>query len=222
MRLTALLLLLFNVAFFAWSRYWPALASSESQLLEQQIRPEAIRLLTPQEVESLRAPRSEASQPAACLEWGPFNVADVQRAREALEQVTLRIEERSVAEPAGWWVFMPPQASRQAIAQKLSELKRLGVGDYFVVQDDPRLRFAISLGVFGSEAAAKSRLEQLRSKGVKTARVGPRRNPVEKTYLQAIDFRDSLRPKLAALHDAFPAVEFRPCPAGDHSLPHDD
>src|SRR3954471_12706315 len=60
MRTVFFVLLLGNAAFFAWSWYASA-ASGEGQLLEQQMNPEAIRLLTPEQV--AKAAAKQASPP---------------------------------------------------------------------------------------------------------------------------------------------------------------
>jgi hypothetical protein len=215
MRLAALLLLLANVAFLAWAKYAPEPGTVESQLVEQQIRPESIRLLSQQQLAVLAARKPEPAKSVTCSEWGAFNAADLARAHSALDPLATaaRVSERHVEEAAGWWVFMPPQATRLGATQKVTELKRLGIDEYFIVQDDPKLRFAISLGVYRSEDAAKARLEQLRARGVRTAAVGARQTPVQKVYLQVRDLPEGLQPKLGELRDAFPGTEMRECPS---------
>jgi hypothetical protein len=213
MRLVALLLLLANVAFFAWAQYSPRAGSPEAHLVEQQIKPESIRLLTPLEVSKLARGPVAAAAPGACVEWGAFSAADIEKAQAALEQLAApaKVVERRVEEPSGWWVFMPPQPTRPAALQKVEELKRLGVADYFVVQDDPKLRFAISLGIFRTEEAARARLEQLRGQGVKTALVGRRQTPVQRVYLQVKDVPQAAQARLVELKEAFPAAELKEC-----------
>ena len=125
--------------------------------------------------------------------------------------------ERRVEDPAGWWVFMPPQPTRQGAVQKVGELKQLGVSEYFIVQEDPKLRFAISLGIFSTEEAARKRLEQLRGQGVKTALVGTRQTPVQKVYLQVKDVPEAMRSRLAELKEAFPAADLKECAASPAS-----
>jgi hypothetical protein len=148
------------------------------------------------------------------VEWGAFNRADAPRAQAALEKLATasRVSARRVEEASGWWVYLPPQASRQAANQKVAELKRLGVDDYFVIQDDPNLRFAVSMGVYSSEEAANARLEQLRAQGVRTAQVASRTTPVYKVFLQVRDIPAAAQLKLAELKDSFPATELRDCP----------
>jgi hypothetical protein len=72
-----------------------------------------------------------------------------------------------------WWVFIPPQSSREAADQKTGELRRLGVNDFFIVGEGAQ-RWAISLGVFSQEEGARRHLENLRGKGVRSARAEPR------------------------------------------------
>jgi hypothetical protein len=210
MRLAALLLLLANVAFLAWARYAPASPSEEPQLIAQQIRPEAIRLLSEREVAALRKTDSAS---LACVEWGAFNASDVTRARAALAPIApaAAVSERQVQEAAGWWVYVPPQPSRQSVNQKVAELKELGIEEYFIVQEDAKLRFAVSLGVYRTEEAARARLEQLRARGVHTAVVGARPTPVRKAYLQLRELPEGVQPKLAELRDAFPGTDMKSC-----------
>src|SRR6185295_5422808 len=89
-----------------------------------------------------------------------------------------------VEEHAGWWVFIPPLTNRQGALRKAAELKQLGVEDYFIVQEEGALRWALSLGVFRTEEAAQARLAALRAQGVRTARVGARETVVPKVWLQ--------------------------------------
>jgi hypothetical protein len=209
MRLLAMLLLLANAGLFAWARYAPQLASTESHLIAQQIHPEAIRLLTPRQL----ADAGERAGGTACLEWGAFSPGDVARAHAALEQIGPRVFERRVEDEAGWWVYMPPQGTRQAANEKVAELKRLGIDDYFMVQDDPRLRFAISLGVYRTEQGAKARLEQLRARGVRTAQVAPRTTSASRVFLQVRDIPEQAKAKLVELSEAFPGTGLKDCQA---------
>ena len=212
MRLLALLLLLANVAFLAWARYAPT-GSEEPQLMTQQIRPGAIRLLSAKEIAASAAHKTESQKTLACTEWGAFNSGDLVRAHEALDGIApaASIAERQVEEAAGFWVYVPPLPSRQAAVQKVAELKRLGVDEYFIVQEDAKLRFAVSLGIYRTEEAARAKLDLLRAKGVRTAVVGPRLSPVRKVFLQLRDLPEALQPKLIELRDEFPGTDMKNC-----------
>ena len=210
MRTLFFLLLLANVAFFAYGRLGDVLFPGESQLLQQQINPQAIRVLP-----AAKAAAVTREKTVACLEWGAFAGGEVGRADEALAPLALgaKLAQKRVDETATWWVFMPPQGSRQAATSKTAELKRLGIEDYFIVQEDPKVRFAISLGVFRTQEAARNRLEQLRSKGVRTVQVGARDTQVQKIWFQVRDVPEAVVAKLNDLRQGFPGSELKDCAA---------
>ena len=76
----------------------------------------------------------------------------------------------------GFWVYIPPLANRRAAEKKVSELKSLGVTEYFIVQESGPNNLAISLGLFSTSEAAESYLANLRDKGVRSARFSERSN----------------------------------------------
>ena len=224
MRIAFFLLLLANLAFFAWTYLGAGRASDEPQLIEQQLNPHEIRLLSSEEVSKLAAERAKqaAERPktppkppvAACLELGGFSPSDVAQVQKALEPLGLgaRLAQRRADEIASYWVFIPPLRSRQSANLKAVELRKLGVDDFFVVQEDPKLRYAISLGVFKTEDAANSRLAELQKKGVRTARVGSRETSVQKVYFSIREVPDALVAKLNDLRQGFAGTELRECP----------
>lgn len=223
MRVFFFLFLLANLAFFAWTYLGSGRPSDESQLVEQQVNPQEIRLLSGEQVAKLAAERakqvSERPRPpskppvAACLELGGFSPGDVPQVQKALEPLGLgaRLTQRRANEVASYWVFIPPLRSRQSANLKAAELKKLGVDDFFVVQEDSRLRFAVSLGVFKTEDAANSRLAELQKKGVRTARVAPRETSVQKVYFSIREVPDALAAKLNDLRQGFAGTELKEC-----------
>ena len=90
------------------------------------------------------------------------------------EELCLLWDRLVASEGAGWWVLVPPQASKAEADKKAVELKELGVDDLFVVHDTGAYRFAISLGVFANEKGGQERLAELKAKGVKSAKLIPR------------------------------------------------
>jgi hypothetical protein len=218
MRALFLLLLLANLAFYAWSRYGAPADAVDPAPAARPIEPEKLKLVAPA---SLPAPapvaaKKPASAPPslACMEWGSFTVADAPRAEQALEPLALggRLAQRRTEEVAGWWVFIPPQASRQAAVRKAAELKTLGVSEYFIVQEEGEYRWALSLGVFRSEEAAQARLATLRAQGVRTARVGPRETVVPKIWLQVKSVDAPLQARLKEIARQIDGSELRDCP----------
>ncbi len=214
MRTVFFILVLANVALFAFARFGGgAEANGEAQIIGQQLNPEKIHLLVPEQVSALTR-KSEPPKPATvCLEWGAFAGADAARAGQALEPLGLgaRLTQRRQEEVAAYWVYIAPLASRQAATQKAGELKRLGVDEYFVVPDDPKWRNAISLGVFKTEEAAKARLDALRAKGVKSASVGARDTQLSKIYFQVREANSTITAKLNELIQGFAGTEVREC-----------
>lgn len=232
MRLFFLLLLAANLAFFAWTQYYaPAESASDPEPARRQIFPEKIRLVAAKDLSgpAPAAPKRTAEAPAApapvpvpvaagtqpvpCVEWGGFAVAEAPRAEQALAPLALgaRLTQRRSDETAGWWVFIPPQPNRATALKKTAELKGLGIDDYFVLQDEGKLRWAVSLGIFSSEEAAKSRLESLRAKGVRSAQVGERETQVAKIWFQVRGPDAALQAKLKGIAQTLPGTEVRNC-----------
>ena len=214
MRTVFFVLVLINVALFAY--FWSGAgddAKGEAQIIAQQLNPEKIRVLVPEQASALVSKPALPKTAPACIEWGSFSGGDVARAALALEPLDLgaKLAQRKLDEVAGFWVYIPPLASRQVALQKAGELKRLGVDDYFVVSDDPKWRFAISLGVFKTEDAAKAHLGALRVKGVKSATVGARETQLSKVYYQVREADAAVAAKLNVLKQEFPGSEVRAC-----------
>jgi hypothetical protein len=209
-----LLLVLGNVAFFAWARYVsPPEASADPLPLERQIEPEKLKVVAPGELPAPVGTRPVPQVAMKCLEWGSFTLADAPRAEKALEPLALgpRVAQRRTEESAGWWVFIPPQPSRPAALRKAAELKALSVDEFFIVQEEGPYRWALSLGVFRTEEAAHTRLSALRDRGVRTAQVGPRETIVPKVWLQVKNVDGSLHARLKDAARGIEGSELREC-----------
>ena len=110
---------------------------------------------------------AERGTATTCLTLGPFSSPQALRsARAALQSQVIRTRSRqeSVAQPTGWWVYLPSLGSRAqalAVAQRLTEHH---IVDYFVVNtgDQPN---AISLGLFKDPSNARSRRDQVAAAG---------------------------------------------------------
>jgi pyruvate/2-oxoglutarate dehydrogenase complex dihydrolipoamide acyltransferase (E2) component len=124
-----------------------------------------------------------AAQPApapafACTEIGPLTASDARRFEARL--AALDLGERQSRETVqaqdvtSWLVHIPSQGSKEAADRKAAELRNLGVTNFFIMQGDSPLKYAISLGVFKTESGAEALLAQLGKQGVHTARIAPR------------------------------------------------
>jgi hypothetical protein len=151
--------------------------------------------------------------PLACVEWGSFSQQDAPRAEQRLEPLALgtRLAQFRGEETAAWWVFIPPQSNRAAAQKKAAELKKLGVEDYFVVQEEGKLRWALSLGVFRTEEAARARFEALRARGVRSAQVGRRETRVARVWFQVRSVDAALNARLQEIARDFEGATLHDC-----------
>lgn len=229
MRTVFLVLLLANLGFFAWWRYGSP-PEADPAPLARQIDPEKLKIVAPKDLPPLAPPKPvaavkaepppPASPPVAlkCMEWGSFTIADAPRAEKALEPLALgaRLTQRRAEETAGWWVFIPSQSrapnARQSALKKAAELRALGVEDYFIVQEEGQHRWALSLGVFRTEDAARARLAVLQTQGVRSAVLGARETVVPKVWLQVKGVDPALEGKLKELAAQIESTELRACP----------
>ncbi|WP_041646256.1 SPOR domain-containing protein [Aromatoleum aromaticum] len=90
----------------------------------------------------------------------------------------LQVERTTTSAPSAWWVRIPPEGGRDGADRKVTELRALGIRDYFIVHEAGPNQFAVSLGLFKTEAKAQQHLAFLRTKRVRGAGVTPRHAPV--------------------------------------------
>jgi hypothetical protein len=202
MRLLFTVLLLANLALAAYALLFSDQPGPDAALLRQQVNADQVRII-PQPPPPARR--------GACLEWGTFSDVELPPVRRDLERLGLvqRATESRVPVVAGWWVFIPPQASRVEVDRRIAELIALGVTDYYVVEGEGPMRNAISLGIFRSEEAANDFLRGLQARGVRSARVGAREHRVTQTAFLLRDPSPQVSAQLAALAGRFPGSELR-------------
>jgi hypothetical protein len=208
MRTILLLLLLANLTLFAYTQLDRA-GSGEGARLRQQVQPDKIRLLTPQQVAAL-GPAKVAALADVCLEWGPFNDPDKARALAELEPLGLGrlLTPKRIESNASYWVFLPRTANRGAVDRRVAELKAAGLSDVAVV-DTGAQRYTVSLGVYRTEEAANTRLADLVRLGVDDAQVGPRQQTLVQTALVIRDPEAEVVARVRALQPGYPGTEIK-------------
>jgi hypothetical protein len=220
MRTLFLLLLLANLAFFAYSLTARERALAESAITSLQVSPEKIKPIKPGEGAGAAASSNALSSapagavtvaPAVCIEWGALAGADVARADAALAKLDLpeTLVQRAVTDAGGYWVYLPPVKSKAELDRRIGQLAALGITEFFVVQDATPWRNAISLGIFRNEAAAKSFLEALRAKGVLSAVAERRENFLKQIAYFVREPNETTVAKLAELQRDFPGTRMK-------------
>ena len=201
LRTVLLLLLLANLTFFGYTRLDSA-GGGEAVRLAEQVQPDKIKLLTPQQVAAL-GPGKVAALADVCLEWGPIAEGDRARSLAELEPLALGklLTQRRIETTTAFWVYLPPAANRAEAERRAAEAKARGIGDVSIVDNGPQ-RHAVALGAFVSEDAAKARLADVVRLGATNARVGPRQQVVASTLFV---IRDPQAPVIARLRDLVPA-----------------
>lgn len=218
LRFLVLALVLSNGLYFAWSQgllqaygFAPA-SQSEPQRLARQLRPEALRLLSAQELQQSQAASAVGVRPGVCLQAGLFDAAQTALLRDALAAAALPAGSWSldeVLEPARWIVYMGPYPSAEALAKKRTELSALKLR--LEPLGNPALQGGLSLGGFETQAAATAQLNALSRRGVRTARVLQERAEVSGMRLQLAQADDTLRARLDALTPALAGKLLSPC-----------
>ena len=228
MRAFFLLLVLVNLAYFAYGRVALEGEGGERRIPQLQVAAERIKLLNATErapaskpqrpVKALPAapPKTATAAPAACLEWGIFSGPGVARAERALASLELPEGqvERTVTDAGGYWVHMPPLKNKAEVDRKVRELRDLGVTEFFVVQDAGQWRNAISLGIFRTDEGAQAFLAGLKQRGVRSAIVTRRENFLKQVSFYVREPNVATVARLTALQQEFPESEMKagPCP----------
>ena len=202
MRAAVLLLILLNVALFAYARLDRA-AQSEAGRLREQVAPDRIKPLTPQQVAAF------APAKLVCIEWGPFADADRARAEGDLGALVSerQVSQRAIAAEGMYWVNLGAMPNRAAADRRAAELRAQSVGDLSVV--DYHGLFTISLGIFRTEAAASARAETLAARGVLGARVEPRGQGASQSMLVVRDAREPVAARIRDLSAQYAGTDVR-------------
>nr|WP_206085931.1 SPOR domain-containing protein [Massilia polaris] len=157
-----------------------------------------------------------AASPAliACVEVGNLTAQEARRFDSriaALGQLKPVRQNVTTTEVGSYMVHIAPQATRAAADSKAEELKNLGVTNYYVIPDNTPMKWAISLGVFKSENAAKTLLAALNKQGVQDARISGRGTQVTRVNYRFRDIDTATRDRLDRIAASFPGQRARSC-----------
>lgn len=151
----------------------------------------------------------------ACTEVGTFDAGEAKRFEARLASLDLGGKQSRQAQQeqdvSSWLVNIPPQGSKDGAERKASELRNLGISDFYILQGESPLKWAISLGVFKTESGAQARLAQLAKQGVHTARITPR-GPQSTVYSYRFrDIPEATRAKIVTMANAIASAQASTC-----------
>ena len=209
MRLTFFLLVLANLLFFAWGQgyFGQQDEGREPQRLKDQLQADKIKLVVRD-----KAAGAAAAPAPACRMVDKLAAADAQELQKRIADTggDMLASIEPIDDAASFWVNIPALANKAIADKKVGELKLLGVSDFHVMQSEGG--FAISLGLFPSEAAANEFLQGLIKKGVKSARVEARPKSAALMRLQIRGPADRLTQRLPALLSGVVGASTVDCP----------
>lgn len=148
----------------------------------------------------------------ACTEVGNFSEAEAVRFEKQLAALTLgeRISKRVIEDAASHRVFIPSQGNKELADKKVGQLRRMGVTNFSIIQDDAKMRWGISLGSYKTQDAAKARLAELNEKGVQSARIGTS-GASSKVAFRLHNLEATTKDVIVKIKADFPQQEVRTC-----------
>jgi hypothetical protein len=203
LRLFVLILILLNGLYFAWSEgllrsfgYGP-IQQSEPHRLEQQIQPELIRLISPEEARQAELAARTAPKPVECLQTGMLTTTVSAPLRAALQASSWPTGSWSLEPliiPERWIIYIGKFPNAELQARKRGELLALNVKVQALSLTS--LQPGLSLGSFETESAARDGLKDLIGRGVKSAKVIQERPEERGEVLRLPAVDDTLRTKI--------------------------
>ena len=179
------------------------------------IAPSAVAAITPPittatTMDTANAISATNPSKSTCYEWGVFSALNLTGAQSAASNLSLKstVKKQSSLEAKRFWVYKPPLKSVEAAQAKAIELKSLGVGEIYVVQD-AKWKNAISFGVFEDEQLATNLLNELRAKGIKDVVKALRNQGKGHASLQFSKLTDAEVLALKKLKSDFPEADVK-------------
>lgn len=202
MRLFFFILLLVNVAVFAFFIYRDQ-GATNLRTQRAPLNAERIRVAVPTETPA-PAPPAAAVATLTCLVWSGIKPEEIDQARQALDKLALgdKLTQAPVTE---YWLYIPPLKNKTDAQKKLAELTALGIEDGQLIDAAGKWRWAISFAGHPSEDAAVVRLNQLKEKGVKSAKILKRDVPGNAFNIAQAD--EKMRAELNQIKSAFFGTE---------------
>jgi hypothetical protein len=212
----AIILILANGVAFAW---WNGFLSSwlgdgrEPERTTTQVAAANARLVPL----SRLAPLPIVPVFALCID---YPVATDAKANELEKQIrslvtekasTLKLERETTTEGGTFLVYLSPSPTIREAQRKLFELKRVGVEDVALINEGD-LKWAISLGVFSTDDAVRTRIAQLSRVGIPGVKTSARSPIVNRVAFKAKVTDAEMKAALMALSNSVLNAEAKTCP----------
>ena len=218
LRALVVLLLLANIAFFAWARGWlgapPHHAEREPERLQAQVRPEVVTVLPPGTASA--AVQAAVAAALQCLEAGPFTAAAINAAEAAIAPASLpdgswaRVE--SAAAAPVWLVFAGRYPEAALRKSREEDLRKLNLS-FELITAPPDLAPGLVLSRHTSRDEAQGWLNERSATPLRGARVVQLPAPPAAYRLRVARAEPDQAERLQALPAEALAGGFRPCAA---------
>lgn len=216
MKALVVFLLVANSLAYAW---WNGLLSQwlgdgrEPERIQAQVAAEKAKLVPVARL----TPPLPASAFVLCVDY-PL-VADAKatelegliRTLVTAKAAALRLDKEQMTEGGNFLVYLAASPTLKEAQRKLFELRRVGVEDVALISEGD-LKWAISLGVYGTEEASKNRILQLSRIGIPGAKMAPRSAVVTRVGIKVKVSDAELKVPLFALSSSALGVEAKACP----------
>lgn len=217
LRIVVLLLFVANAGYFAWGSgmlraygLGPT-PQQEPQRLEQQVRPDGMRVLSDKELKRVEEQVKADQAPKECLQAGPLDNATAGNVRKVLEAQlpagSWQLESTRVG--ARWIVYIGKFPNAEALAKKRAELIALGVKPDNL--RNPALEPGLSLGSADTKRDAEAALAKLAPKGIRTARVVQEREESQAFTLKLPAVSENIKSQLGDVKTALAGRALQAC-----------
>jgi hypothetical protein len=156
-----------------------------------------------------------ASPAVACVETDAFPAFEARRFETRLARLDLGERQTRLTVPyqevTSHLVYLPPQGGKEGADRRTAELRERGVTNSFVMQGESPLRWAISLGVFKTEAAARSESARLTKLGIANVRILPRGPQSQRFAYRFRDIDAEIRNRIVEAGRGLPAAVLHIC-----------
>ncbi|MFC3460928.1 SPOR domain-containing protein [Massilia haematophila] len=194
------------------------LTGEQAQALASAAKPEETEATAATEVPAAAEPPAPAEPAApafACLETEAFAAGDARRYETRLARIALGARQTRLAIPfqevTSHLVYLPPQGGKEGADRRVAELRERGVTNFFIMQGDSPLRWAVSLGVFKTEAGARTLAAELAKQGVQGVRILPRGPQTNRFAYRFRDIDAPTRTRIVEAGRGFPAAVLHVC-----------